>query len=538
PIKPFFLNAFEAEDIKADATAQTIRTDSKGETSIKGVAYKQANISLYHIAPMTLEYIVKNEPKDEKKEAYRKWGYGWQRIGAKWTGKGDQQLITAIFPRRPDTGAEGDLKEIKKVTSEGGVTGFDAKTPDGGIVQYRAALGTKGGRLEIGPVKILGEALLLDGAAGIALGCKEMTIDGKPVEIPCLDFEFILNNEDKTSNIQYRTSNIESKSKSQPSPTPDTRQLTPFFTPIYRPIDPVKISPDDCNVFVDNLAVSMASRTPGVEIHYTLDGTDPTPQSPLYTGPVEIKYTTTVKARAYRSAWLTAGRSGIKENPVVLSGTHATVPSLAVFTRAEPLAPAFADGQRKIEPGLTCDYFEGDWMRLWLSLDRIKPLKSTMVSTLFDLNIVPLENPPLGQAAAPREKTYALRYNGYFLAPTDGVYTFHAPREWTMPDIDAGYELQLFLGDKVAPWGWGTKIVGINQWYPSTRLHAFGNWSIALKKGAHRFQLFYLDYRTNAAQRLNQPGLTPYIWDGVMPDLRVSGPGLEKQALPAAWLAH
>ena len=550
PIKPFHLNAFVPEDITADAAAQTIRTDSQGETSVKGVAIKQANVSLYHVGPMTLAYNTQNEPKDEKKEPFRKWGYGWQRIGAKWTGKGDQQLITVIFPRRPGTGPEGDLKGIKKIALEGGVSGVDAETPAGGVVQFRAATSRDGGVLEIGQVRIRGEALLVAGGegrgsrekgqgaggesySGIALGCTEMSIAGKPVVLPSADFEFSVPSTLDPATLDKAYDKARDKTESidpRPAASLNTEHRTLNTLPIYRPIDPVAIEPNDHNVFADNLAFTLSSRTPGVEIHYTLDGTDPTPQSPLYTGPVELQYTTTVKARAYRP--------GVKENPVQLSGTHATVPSLAVFTRTEPLEPSAAAAKKPLAPGLTCDYFEGDWMRLWLSLDQVKPLKTAVVPALFDTGLLPAENPPVGQAAAPRARTYALQYNGYFLAPEDGVYTFHAPREWTMPDIDAGYELQLYLGDKIVPWGWGTRAFGLNQWYPSTRLHAFGNWSIALKKGAHRLQLFYLDYRTDAAKRLNQPGLTNYVWDGATPDLRVTGPGVDRQPIPAAWLAH
>jgi hypothetical protein len=515
PIKPCAnINAFEPEDIKIDAASQTIRTMSQGETSIRGVIHKQPNITLCHIAPMKLEYTVKNEPRNTS------FAMGWQRIGAKWTGKGDQQLITAILPRRPGAGPEGDLKDVQKIITEKGVSGFDAQTPDGGQVQYRAALNRNGEALAIGPVKMRGEALLLlrEGkqASGMALGCTEMTINGQPVNSASPDFEFSIPSATNLS-LSSALLAIIRRTKDEYS-----------TIPIYRPISPVRIIPDDRNVFVDSLKITMQSKTPGVEIRYTLDGADPTPRSALYTGPVVIAHSTIVKARAYRP--------GLKENPVVMSGTHATVPSMAVFTRAEPLA--VAKEQTSLKPGLNCNYFEGDWKQLWLGLDQVKPLKTAVVPKLFDLGMVPAENPPLGQAAAPRAKTYALQYNGYFLAPEDGVYTFHAPRELVMPDIDAGYELQLYLGDKVVPWGWYAQTVGLNNWYPSTRLHAFGNWSIALKKGTHRFQLFYLDYRTNAAQLLNQPGLTKYIWDGEAPDLRVTGAGIERQPIPAAWLAH
>ena len=79
---------------------------------------------------------------------------------------------------------------------------------------------------------------------------------------------------------------------------------------------------------------------------------------------------------------------------------------------------------------------------------------------------------------------------------------------------------------------------GVTPGAAATRLHAQGNWSIALAKGLHPLRIVHLDYRTDAPSRLNQPGLRDYIWSGVTPDLKISGPSLEPQPIPAAWLSH
>jgi hypothetical protein len=52
--------------------------------------------------------------------------------------------------------------------------------------------------------------------------------------------------------------------------------------------------------------VSIASSTPGVQIHFTDDGSEPTANSPVYEGPVRVEATRTLKAKAYdpvRQAW-------------------------------------------------------------------------------------------------------------------------------------------------------------------------------------------------------------------------------------------
>ncbi|MEK8034942.1 beta-1,3-glucanase family protein [Ideonella sp. DXS29W] len=46
--------------------------------------------------------------------------------------------------------------------------------------------------------------------------------------------------------------------------------------------------------------VTLATTTDGAVIHYTLDGSKPTPKSPVYSTPLSISKTTTIKARAYK----------------------------------------------------------------------------------------------------------------------------------------------------------------------------------------------------------------------------------------------
>lgn len=49
--------------------------------------------------------------------------------------------------------------------------------------------------------------------------------------------------------------------------------------------------------------IGLSSETPDVEIRYTLDGTEPTDTSTLYTGEIPVSETTTIKARAYKDGW-------------------------------------------------------------------------------------------------------------------------------------------------------------------------------------------------------------------------------------------
>jgi hypothetical protein len=66
------------------------------------------------------------------------------------------------------------------------------------------------------------------------------------------------------------------------------------------------INPRRPQVTTGPLAISMATEpwTSGAEIHYTLDGSEPTRQSPRYTGPVTLTVSCLVRARAFSAGLL------------------------------------------------------------------------------------------------------------------------------------------------------------------------------------------------------------------------------------------
>lgn len=70
--------------------------------------------------------------------------------------------------------------------------------------------------------------------------------------------------------------------------------------------------------FFDDQYVAITTTTPEAEIRYTKDGGEPSLSSALYTGPVLIDGTTTLKARAFRDGWtgsnVTTGTYTIKVN--------------------------------------------------------------------------------------------------------------------------------------------------------------------------------------------------------------------------------
>ena len=68
----------------------------------------------------------------------------------------------------------------------------------------------------------------------------------------------------------------------------DSSAAQPTFTP-------------DERAFRDSIQIVMSTSTPGAEIRYTDDGTEPQMTSRLYTGPVVLKETSMLRARAYKN---------------------------------------------------------------------------------------------------------------------------------------------------------------------------------------------------------------------------------------------
>ena len=54
---------------------------------------------------------------------------------------------------------------------------------------------------------------------------------------------------------------------------------------------------------MDATTVSLGSIIDGAEIHYTLDGSEPTDESPVFNQPFSIENTTTIKAMAIKEGF-------------------------------------------------------------------------------------------------------------------------------------------------------------------------------------------------------------------------------------------
>ncbi len=376
-----------------------------------------------------------------------------RRTFVKWSGAGDQVLVTFITTAP----AGADARAAWQVTGAG--TRFHAVAPDGTKLDFAASI--KPGALKAGAVATEGEALLVvqpkNGMArGLVLGARsgEFTFDG-------------------------------------------TLKMT---REIFAPIKPVAFTPDVA-VFCDHTDVMMTCATPGVAIHYTLDGSEPTAQSPRYEKPVRLTASAVVRASAVRP--------GAKARAWAFDPGFASLPTRAVFTRQTP-APAVPPAAT--QPGLAWQFAEGQPFALVANSATIPAQKSGSTPQLLDVSM------------HTNGSAFVVRYEGLLDVPTAGVYTFHAPRESVIPDGDPGYDLRVFVDGE--------------EWWPTLRWHALGTWSRALAPGPHRFKVIFTDMRTKPYKHetwQNWPNLA-VLWKGLAPVLEVSGPGCPQQPVPSIWL--
>jgi lysophospholipase L1-like esterase len=441
------------EDIRVDAESATVSLSVAGEPGVV----------LRHFGPK-MTFTTAREEGEHLVNDYtlRYKTYDHQHVAGSWkAGAGEELVVTVVTPTRP--GAASVLTNINPLGDGSSARGFTAVTSDGKPVGFLAAA-AKGTTLRVGPHTAEAETLLVIGDAVLTLGARR---DAGPADF-----------------VRAKTGAAE--------------------VAIHTPIQNMQFMPER-TVLVSGETVAITCPTPGVEIRYTLDGSNPKADSPRYSGPITVAKDTVIKARAFRP-----GVTTMPDSPV---STHVSPVFSASFTVETPIAAANDVAAASLKPGLTAVTRVGDWQDLFFFPERTRTEGRVVAPTLFN-------------RLKPREDiAFAVDYTGYFDAPADGVYTFHAPHELVTSPQEPGYRLHVELAG--------------GSWYPATTRHAYGTWSVALKKGPHLFRVYYADYRQDAVARLNHPGLRiNTIWEGSVPELLVSGPGLDRVSVPASVLRH
>lgn len=260
---------------------------------------------------------------------------------------------------------------------------------------------------------------------------------------------------DKTCTIKAMA--IDANFRTSPIATTNVEEALPTVKPT--------ISPDRVHIFAEPAIVTITYPFPSATIRYTMDGTDPTPTSPIYTAPLKIDADCTIKAIALdknaRSSVVSVAQAWVALKPVDVAGT---------------------------EPGhLRCQYYEGKW-------------PSGTVLPDFTTLTPKSESVEAGVVMPQKLATdmYALLYTGYIEVPVDGVYTFFT---------EANDGANLLIGKRLV--------------VDNTVAGGIGAGSVGLYAGRHPIVVQYWEKRHDQFLRV--------FW---------SGPGFERVALPATALSY
>jgi hypothetical protein len=446
--------AYSKKQIIADPSASAIRTAHPS----------RPNLSIYHASSVPISLtpgrVLQNDDV--------MFGSSY-RAGPEFRADREAVVASFLYPRRV---AAADIASFDPVRVEHG-TGFDGVTPSGETVRYRAVLDRAA--LSAGDVAATASVLLTvadNGGriAGIILDGTSLVVAGRAVALPQSDVDFEVSADGTVS-----------------------------FASIHRPLSRVRMLPE-ADVFTDSVDVTLMHPEPGVEIRYSLDGTEPGPESELFTKPIQLTESARVRSKAFRL--------GVRTSPMTHASTEASVDMSAWYRKVE-WSPATKVEEATLEPGLKQTYFEGDWTLSMLTLPIVKPLGTAVAPRWFDRSLLrATENP------------YAFVYEGLIRIPASGVYTFHGPFEFFDVGERAGYDLLLELDGK--------------PWYPNTRTHNFGKWSVPLAAGFHAVTMTFVDSRRRESWVSFDRTMTT-----VDPNILLSGPGLDRpQPVPSDWLFH
>lgn len=230
------------------------------------------------------------------------------------------------------------------------------------------------------------------------------------------------------------------------SATPDRRWGTaPEAAPYSyttRPTVSIPYVTHDLYLFEGETSADLQCTTPGADIHYTLDGEEPTRQSPLYRHPLRLTEAVQLKAKAYKEGFEPSRTFSIRSTPAILRP-----------------AAALSDTQKAGRgPGVAYAYYEGYFQKV-ADLDTLRPLAEGR-----------MPEPDITQA--PQADHFGYLFEGAIEIPEDGVYTFFTRS-------DDGSVLYI-SGEEV-----------VNNDGSHAAIAATGR--IPLKKGWHPFTLKYFE---------------------------------------------
>lgn len=238
----------------------------------------------------------------------------------------------------------------------------------------------------------------------------------------------------------------------QPQKERGTSQKATPYSYTQCPTASIPYIVNDVYLFQDSVAVELRSTTEGATIHYTLDGTEPTQDSPRFNSAFYLTADAKIKAKAFKQGLEPSKTFEIQATKAVLQPSQNIVPTAQ---------------------GMRYRYYEGTFKKV-ADLELIQPLAQ---------GVFPL----LTIEEAPADDHFGYVFTGCIQVPEDGIYSF-----------------QVTSDDGSILWIGAEKVVdndGSHAAIPATG-------SIALQKGYHTYKLYYFeDYE---GQHLSWAWKTPH----------------------------
>ena len=222
---------------------------------------------------------------------------------------------------------------------------------------------------------------------------------------------------------------------------PYSATATPFVS------KPYYSSEANLQLFLGTPDVVLGSLTPGAEVRYTLDGSEPSCESTLYTGPFKISETTLIRAKAFKEGM---------------------TPSCELCFTATKAVNAPADHSAHTVNGVNYKYYHGDFSEV----EQVEA-KGELISegTMSEPSI----------ESADREDYFGYVFTGWIYIPESRIWEF-----------------RLTCDDGAVLW------IGDNVVVDNNGSHAISSVSgkAPLEEGYHRFTLRYLESYEDQALHL------------------------------------
>ena len=252
----------------------------------------------------------------------------------------------------------------------------------------------------------------------------QVKLNGKPVDRNWLTYDEIMGGGELSFSLSAKP--VASR---EGLPAPYSLTTEPFVCP--------PAIQGDLVLFPDEAEVTLSCRTDGAEIHYTLDGAEPTEASTRYDGPFRIDSSCIIRARAFKE--------GLPPSPITGRKAHKLFFQPSVERAG-------------LQPGCRYTYHTANFQLV----SQVEPDPPEATGTMREPSI----------ADAPDEDHFAYLFSGYIDIPEDGIWFF-----------------ALKSDDGSALWIDGVCVVNND----GSHSPAVAEGTIPLMKGLHPYKLVYFE---------------------------------------------